>query len=336
MIKTINVSSWLRSGEYRSLIDSVLTKIIRGCEHSESEAQTSSVFETEIYYFVREQLGIELSFCKEKPVEGIVHKFQGLSSRNSGSGRLDALVNNMIIEYKHHTKLKSEKQITSAFEQVKDYMEALLNKEGLKYDAILTDGIKVAYFQFVGERVRHTTLRNLSVDDIDRIIKAILNNQTKKFEPVNIVKDFSISPMSFSVSKTIATILFAQLNDHMTEKSNMLYSEWKGLMHLSVEDNGKGSDIAKRRLDLSEIFACDISDTEKEYKALFALQTTYAIIVKLIACKVVDRLNFNEDAHDYHDLSILPSDKMQRFFQEIEDGYSYTSEGILKSATYRV
>ncbi len=328
MVKAINVSSWLRSGEYRSLIDSVLTKIIRGCEHSESEAQTSSVFETEIYYFVRKQLGFELSFCKEKPVEGIVHKFQGLSSRNSGCGRLDALVNNMIIEYKHHTKLKSEKQITSAFEQVKDYMEALLNKEGLKYDAILTDGIKVAYFQFVGERVRHTTLRNLSVDDIDRIIKAILNNQTKKFEPVNIVKDFSISPMSFSVSKTIATILFAQLNEHMTEKSNMLYSEWKGLMHLSVEDNGKGSDIAKRRLDLSEIFACDISDTEKEYKALFALQTTYAIIVKLIACKVVDRLNFNEDAHDYHDLSILPSDKMQRFFQEIEDGYSYTSEGI--------
>ena len=108
MVKAINVSSWLRSGEYRSLIDSVLTKIIRGCEHSESEAQTSSVFETEIYYFVRKQLGFELSFCKEKPVEGIVHKFQGLSSRNSGCGRLDALVNNMIIEYKHHTKLKWE------------------------------------------------------------------------------------------------------------------------------------------------------------------------------------------------------------------------------------
>ena len=176
--------------------------------------------------------------------------------------------------------------------------------------------------------MRHTSLRNLSVDDIDRIIKAILNNQTKKFGPVNIVKDFSISAMSSSASKTIATILFAQLNENMTEKSNMLYSEWKGLMHLSVEDNGKGSDIAKRRQDLSEIFACDISDTEKEYKALFALQTTYAIIVKLIACKVVDRLNFNEDAHDYHDLSILPFDKMQRFFQEIEDGYSYTSEGI--------
>lgn len=49
--------------------------------------------------------------------------------------------------------------------------------------------------------------------------------------------------------------------------------------------------------------------------------------MKLIACKVVDRLNFNEDAHDYHDLSILPLINAE-IFQEIEDGYSYTSEGI--------
>ncbi len=328
MNNTSKISNWLRSGEYRSQTDAVLTKIIRECEHSESEAQTSSVFETEIYYLVRKQLGIELSFSKEKPIEGIVHKFYGLSSRKSGHGRLDALVNNIIIEYKHHTKLKTEKQIKSAYEQVKDYMVALYKEEKLQYDAILTDGIKVAYFQFIGENVKHTTLRNLSVDDIDRIIKAILNNQTKKFEPSNIVKDFSISQTSASASKTIAKILFTQLNEHMTEKSNMLYSEWKGLMHLSVEDNGKGNDIEKRRKDLSEIFACDISDTEKEYKALFALQTTYAIIVKLIACKVVDRLNFNEDTHNYHDLSSLPSDKTQKFFQKIEDGYSYTSMGI--------
>ena len=34
----------------------------------------------------------------------------------------------------------------------------------------------------------------------------------------------------------------------------MLYSEWKELMHLSVDDNGKSNDIAKRRRDLSDIF----------------------------------------------------------------------------------
>ena len=328
MPKHTNISSWLKSGEYKSQIDSVLTKIIRDCENSDSEAHTSSIFETEIYYLVRSQLGIELAFSKETPVEGIVHKFEGLSSRKSGRGRLDAVVNNIIIEYKHHTKLKTEIQIKSAFEQVKDYLIALNSNEKVKYDAILTDGIKVAYFQFVGDVVCHTSLRNISVNDINQIIQAILNNQTKKFIPANIVKDFSISPKSSSASKTIACILYNQLSDNITEKSHMLYSEWKELMHLSIDDNGKSSDIDKRRQDLSDIFGSKIIDTETEYKALFALQTTYAIIVKLIACKVVDKLNFNQETHEYHDLSTLTYDKTQKFFQKMEDGYSYTSMGI--------
>lgn len=322
------ISNWLKSGEYKSQIDAVLTKIIRDCEHSDSEAHTSSIFETEIYYLIRSQVGIELNFSKERPVEGIIHKFEGLYSRKSGKGRLDTVVNNIIIEYKHNTKLVTQKQIETAFEQVKDYLIALDTNEGVKYDAILTDGIHIAYFQFIGNIVRHTSLRNISVDDIDRIIRAILNNQYKKFQPSNIVKDFSISSNSESSSKKIATILYNQLSEHITTKSQMLYSEWKELMHLSVEDNGKSSDIEKRRKDLSDIFNHVVADTDAEYKALFSLQTTYAIIVKLIACKVVDRLNFNEDTHEYHDLSTLNFEKTQRFFQAMEDGYSYTNMGI--------
>ncbi len=328
MENNITISNWLRSGEYSTQIDSVLTKIIRDCEVSSSESQTASVFEREIYFLVRSKLNIELSFNKEQHIDGIVHKFNGLSSRKSGSGRLDAVVNDIVIEYKHHTKLKTQKQIASAFEQVKDYLIALEESEKRKCDAILTDGIKVAYFQSVGGVINHSSLRNITVDDIDRIIKALLSNQSKKFEPANIVRDFSISPNSFSESKVVATVLYKQLIGGATEKSQMLYSEWKELMHLSVDDNGKSNDKAKRRHDLSEIFECEISDSETEYKALFALQTTYAIIVKLIACKVVDKLNFNTETHEYHDLSNLSYEKARKFFQNMEDGYSYTSMGI--------
>lgn len=328
MTSKTNVSRWLKSGEYRSQLDAILTKIVRECDNSDNEAHTSSVFETEIYFLVRSQTGLELSFSKETPVEGIVHKFEGLSSRKSGRGRLDAVVNNVIIEYKHHSKLKTEKQIKCAFEQVNDYLTALYGNEGTKNDAILTDGIKIAYFQFIGDTIRHSSLRSMSADDIDRIIKAILSSQSKKFEPANVVRDFSISRNSGSCSKTVARILYSQLIHDITEKSGMLYSEWKELMHLSVDDNGKGNDIAKRRADLTAIFNNVIDDTESECKALFALQTTYAIIVKLIACKVVDRLNFNEETHDYHDLTSLTFDKAQRFFQNMEDGYSYNSMGI--------
>ena len=85
MTSYTNISRWLKSGEYRSQLDSVLTKIVRDCDHSDSEAHTSSIFETEIYYLVRHQTGLELCFSKETPVEGIVHKFEGLSSLNSAT-----------------------------------------------------------------------------------------------------------------------------------------------------------------------------------------------------------------------------------------------------------
>lgn len=114
MDKKITISNWLSSGEYYTQIDSILTKVVRNCENSNSESQTSSIFETEIYYLVRSQLGIELSFSKEQHLDGIVHKFDGLTSRKSGHGRLDAVVNDIVIEYKHHTKLRTKKQISAA------------------------------------------------------------------------------------------------------------------------------------------------------------------------------------------------------------------------------
>ena len=216
MTSYTNISRWLKSGEYRSQLDSVLTKIVRDCDHSDSEAHTSSIFETEIYYLVRHQTGLELCFSKETPVEGIVHKFEGLSSRKSGRGRLDAVVNNVIVEYKHHTKFKTEKQITSAYEQVKDYLSALYSNEGVKYDAVLTDGIKVAYFQFVGDTIRYSSLRSMSVDDIDTFVLHQANVRIIESVANRLKVDISKFPMNLervgNMSSATIPVLLDELN----------------------------------------------------------------------------------------------------------------------------
>lgn len=93
---------------------------------------------------------------------------------------MDAVVNSLVIEYKHHSKLQTVKQIEQAKIQVEDYLIALYNLRGIKYDAILTDGIKIAYFQFVSNKVKSTMLRQMTVNDIDIIIRGILNDDTKK------------------------------------------------------------------------------------------------------------------------------------------------------------
>lgn len=325
LLSSIN---WIGSKDYYSKIATALTKIVILCENAATEAETSSIFEREIYYLIRKELGIELQFKKENPVNGVIHHFQQDASATTRRGRTDAIVNNLIIEYKHHSKLTTVREFSSAIAQVEGYINTLLSESGEKYDAILTDGIKIAYFSFSGNAICHTSLRNLRTDDLDRIVRAMLNNKAKKFDPSNISKDFAVSARHNSPSKQIATILFEQLTSRITDKSYMLYTEWKELLHLSIEDNGKSRDIEKRRIDLSDIFARDINTPEKEYKALFALQTTYSIIIKLIACKIIDKLDNGTETYRYLDLSTMSSDKMCTFFQRMEEGYSYNNNGI--------
>lgn len=322
------INEWLNSGEYLVDIDDMRTRIMKESAMSNSESTTASVFENELYYLIKFRTGLELNIIKEQNIDGINHTFGNLKNRNSGNGRLDAVVNNLIIEYKHYSRLSSNKDQNIAIEQVKDYLKALSNKESIKYNAILTDGIKICYFSFLDNEIHNTNICPIENEDIDTIIRAILANNTKKFVPENILKDFSINPIVPSISKSVAQTLYKSLKDNKTEKTNMLSNEWKALMHLSVDDNGKGNDIEKRRKDLSLIFSDNIDDAKSEYDALYALQTTYAIIVKLIACKVVDKLEYNDATKSYYDLSKITSSEMQVFFEKMEDGYSYKSNNI--------
>ena len=329
LMRSKKITDWVNSGEYISDIAELRTSIMREAANSNSEATTANIFEKELYFIIRKRTGIKLNFIKEQTVQGINHTFGSLASRKSGSGRIDAVVNNLIIEYKHHSKLTTNDNFSLATQQVVDYLNAIEQQQQFKYNAILTDGIRVCYFSFVNGEVRHTTLSSISNNDIDIIIKAILANNTKRFVPENILRDFSINYFAPSISKNVALSLYASLKNNRTEKTLMLFEEWQNLMHLSLDDNGKGNDIQKRRTDLTKIFSDTIDDTESEYSALYALQTTYAIIVKLIACKVIDNIEYSDHARNYYDLSSATSLEMQKFFEKMEDGYSYRNNNII-------
>ncbi|PTG17376.1 Eco57I restriction-modification methylase domain-containing protein, partial [Staphylococcus chromogenes] len=72
-----------------------------------------------------------------------------------------------------------------------------------------------------------------------------------------------------------------------------------------------------------------INDARSEYLALFSLQTTYAIIIKLIACKLLNkRLTNSENIKYFNDLTVVTSDELKEFLEKIEDGYSFSDNGI--------
>lgn len=324
-------NEWFNNSEYWADIEEIRKSMVKNAMTAETEAQTAAGFQRPLGYYIRLRTGKEVDFKQETPIkEGVSYSVGKLKKRTSGTGKLDAVVNNLIIEYKKYSKLDKKSDQEIAIDQVKGYLNALLESNGIKYNAILTDGIKIAYIGFSGNVIETTSFKTIEAKDIDRIIHAILANNCKKFIPENILTDFAIDVNVKTKSRTLAINLYRKLTLCPTEKTKMLYLEWENLMHLSYDDNGKGNDIAKRREILSLIFEDDIDDPVKEYQALFALQTSYAIIVKLIACKVVDRLDdFDDTTRKYFDLTKITSLKLQSFLEKLEDGYGYRSSNII-------
>lgn len=314
----MNIESILNSNEYKCKLSEHLTSLLKRTKASRTEATTSFAFESEIYFFVRTVFNIDIDFRKEESQSTLRHKFVG---------RMDAVCNNLVIEYKKLGKLDSEKDKEKATEQLSEYLLQLLEEDGNEYHGVLTDGIKIRYIYFQDGEIHSTSFKNIDEGDLDKLIQSLVDLNNKRFVPKNIVEDFKLNSRT-ELTSELANYLFKSLNDKKSDKTSMLFQEWEVLFHLSETDKGQNDDINKRRKALGKLFGTVINDSETDYKALFALQTTYAIIVKLIACKVVTKIEFNKDIEYFSDLSNIDSNTLRQFIQYIEDGYVFQTGGI--------
>ncbi len=314
----MNIESKINSYEYKCKLNEHLSLLLRKTKSAINEASTASAFHTEIYYFIRDFFNIEPDYTPEVNQTILRHKF---------IGRMDAVCNNLIIEYKKVGKLDKAKDIDNATTQLSNYIKQLFSETNYEYYGILTDGIKIRYVYFQEGEIHSTPLKNLDENDLDKLVRSLIDVNNKRFVPQNIVQDFKINSVNL-LSLNLAKFLFNKLNCNFTGKTAMLFQEWKTLFHLSENDKGQNEDIAKRRKSLGNLFQTKISEAEDDYKALFALQTTYAIIVKLIACKVVTKLAFNKNIEYFEDLSSIDTDTLREFLQFVEDGYVFQTGGV--------
>ncbi|MCZ2223309.1 MAG: hypothetical protein LC122_06730 [Chitinophagales bacterium] len=314
----MNIESIINSKEYKCKLSEHLTSLLKRTKSSLTEASTSFAFESEIYLFVRNVFNIDINFRKEENQTTLRHKFVG---------RMDAVCNNLVIEYKKLGKLDKEKDKEKATEQLTDYLLQLLKEDGNEYHGVLTDGIKIRYLYFQNGEIHKTSFKNIDETDLDKLIQSLVDLNNKRFVPKNIVDDFKLHSRA-GVTSELANYLFKALINKKSEKTSMLFQEWEVLFHLSETDKGQNDDINKRRKALGKLFGVTINDSETDYKALFALQTTYAIIVKLIACKVVTKIEFNKNIEYFSDLSKIDNNTLRQFIEYIEDGYVFQTGGI--------
>ena len=281
---------------------------------SMSEGTVSGLFETHLSRFIKNFFGKDIIFEKEVGGKYFRHTF---------SGRIDAISNDLIIEYKNPNKLLKEKDKADAIKQVTDYVLQIKNETGNEYQAILTDGQKICYFYFQNGKIKNTPFNSIDTNDFDKIVRALINVENKKFIPKNLVSDFSFASTT-KMTQKLAQSLFDIIIDEPSAKTQMLFQEWEDLFHLSENDKGQNLDIEKRRKALTEMFGKKIVDNDLDYKALFVLQTAYAIIIKLIACKIISKFVFNDEIQYFSDLSVVGNDKIRGFIEKLEDGYVFS------------
>lgn len=286
-----------------------------------NEATVATNFELKLYGQMKHRLQVEFEPIKEQEIA---------TSRHIKKGRLDSRIGALVIEYKHKSQLETPKGQRKAISQIKNYLEHL--PDDFKHGAVgvLTDGWRIKFIHYTEEgSFTETAFEDLSGAALLRIIRGVLSLEKKALTPENLIAGFCLDGDP-SAAKKLALALYAALKSHPTTRSNMLFREWQAIFRLAHDDQSKQKAIEERRSALAEALDISISkgDNETEYKALYAIQTSYAIIVKAIAFKVLSSIRANETTTEFATLAEASTETLRSHLDRLESGAIFRQEGF--------
>lgn len=285
-----------------------------------NEATIATNFELKLYGQMKHRLQVEFQPVKEQSID---------TKRHIKKGRLDSRIGALVIEYKQKSQLDTLKLQAKAVSQIKNYMEHLT--DDIKHGAVgvLTDGWRIKFIS-CGEddSFVETAFEDLSGLHLLRIIRGVLSLEKKALTPDNLIAGFCDGEPS--PAKQLALALYDALDTHSTGRSNMLFREWQAIFRLAHDDLSKQAAIEDRRDTLADTLNITIAkhDNETEYKALYAIQTSYAIIVKVIAFKVLTSIRANVSAPGFAELAESSTETLRSHLDRLESGAIFRQEGF--------
>ena len=286
---------------------------------AENEATIAHHFEILLYAFLKEQLNIQFLPKKEDHIDSL---------RHTANGRIDSRLGALIIEYKHRTKLRNLPSQQSATSQICDYMYSLHRQQNHEVIGFITDGTQAKFLILseIGD-LTQTNFEDLSSIHLERLIRSIVLLEKTALTPENLVKDFCSAN---GVASQLSITLFNALKNHITGRSQMLFNEWKALFKLAHDDKSKQKAIQERREALAKALNISIceNDNETEYMALYAIQTAYAIIVKIIAYKVITSVRSQQYIMDFSELSNSDLATTRTHLYRLEEGAIFRDMGL--------
>lgn len=323
ILKQQQLKAIFRSVTYWNLLNNISDSITKQAIKAPNEATIENRFDTELsilFTSVFSSLGYDYKPIKEDAVDTKVH---------ISKGRADTSIGSLIVEYKHFKKLESDANRELAINQAKTYIEGFCDSGIDKQVAFVTDGLNGCFINKIENEFIVESFQKVSANTVDRLVKIVIGLSQKSLTGQNLVKDFCEGKgIEKSVSQKLVKCLYKILSKNMTGKTQMLLEEWQELFKLAHDDQSQQQAIIERKLSLENYLEVKFDSVQNEYLALFSMQTAYAILVKIVAFKVVSNVKYSMDFIDFDDMSKSEGEELRGVLCDIEDGSIFRKYGI--------
>ena len=311
----------LESPIFKGMLQNVVQKIKKSAQKAVNEATVASSFEI-LLYGLLQSIGFDFLPEKEVSVDFI---------RHIKRGRMDSKLGEVIIEYKHKSKLKTTEEKKAAREQIEEYLESVSLHSMLQYYGFITDGLECLEIIYEnGIKVMESNFQDFNAQIAIQLVKKIVISDRTEMSTKNLINDFCSVGDNNNIVYELTKLLFNLLTNEPTDKTKMLLIEWQQLFRLGHNDKSQQATIKKRNLALGEIVMVKftVDDADGPYRALFALQTTYAILIKIIAYRILSDLRFESQMRDYGSLTKANDVEIRGFCEDLEEGDIFKQLGI--------
>jgi hypothetical protein len=243
-LKDKQIEFLINQDDFSEGLKETANEIIEAVQASATnEATVASIFEINLYDTIKNVFGLKFYPTKEDSVDTKRHV---ATSKRDKRGRIDSRIGALVIEYKFKGKLQTIKQKDAAIQQIRGYLEGLYAENQREYVGFITDGEK-ANFIVLDENgnINEGAYEKLSGIHLEKIVKTVVLLEKSAFTPENLVKDFC-QPEDKNVAKELTLVLFDALEHQMTNRTQMLFNEWRELFRLAHDDQSKQQAIEDR------------------------------------------------------------------------------------------
>lgn len=320
LLKQKQYTTILHSSEYKYLLTDMCKRIVEKAKTAPNEATIENYFDCELFSFFR-QIFVPLGF-KYNPVKEAAIS----TARHITKGRADTAIGALVIEFKQPFTLSNVSLRQKAVSQIEDYLLGIeLETEVIGF---VTDGIEGCFVIRNEDGIKEETFHALSFIQLDRLIQSIIRLELTALSSRNLVDNFCNPPVNDGIAFALVKGLYQNLSDGMTLKTKMLFNEWKELFNLSHDDVSKQQTIIDRRKSLESLLGTVFTRNDEEYTALFALQTAYVIIVKIVAYRIVSIIRYNSALIDFEALVSIDEAALRQQILSLEEGAIFRNYGI--------